>query len=205
MLKQYSLRLAMSLSLIAVCVTASDAQILTRRVGEMTESTVFLEVGEAAWKAFRPLVAPVDSGGVCRSLDGAPDPLPRYIVAFPTSAAALMEVYLWVNSDGTLQKSQELRFSSPNTPWSGALAPAVRDSISRAREQQQNRTVIFLDFVSGISSVSNRAQGSPGGGVQGATAAVDSMSLLMQPGDRARRALRLCTAAQPAGDDERLR
>ena len=143
-----------------------------------------LRTGAAALAAFRPAVAPVDSGGECL-VRAEQRPGVRAISAYyPARRDARSVVTVTVDSAGTL-----LRYSERRGGVSFSLAGATTEeerAARRAEFQRQPTTTISLDLVTGTAIVSNDGGDSVGAAVRAPVDAVLESAALGRPAERAR-------------------
>lgn len=155
--------------------------------------------GPEALRRFRALVPAVDSGGACMDLAGAPAELPRFIVAYPDQRTSLLNVSLWVNANGELDRAQEVRVSSPVEPLSGTIPAEERARIFQERERRRDQTMLVLDFVSDEARVHNTRRGTVEGAVTGSVRDVLAIPEIGPVAERARRAMDLCRRTRSGG------
>ena len=148
--------------------------------------------GDSAVRAFRPAVAPVDSGGECRLTRTSGNGATIVSANFPSFAAAHTRISLAFDSAGKLVRFSEMRGGARPRLLPG-MTDAQRDSAMRAAEVSARSTSITFDYPMDQAVAANRGGGLPTQAVIGSVRAMENLAALGPPTTRLARARRLCS------------
>jgi hypothetical protein len=147
--------------------------------------------GEAAWHAFVPDVAPVDSGGECvvgRTGGSGATVVQAY---FPSRLGVRTQMTITFDSSGRLVRVSD-RWGVVRAPSTVGMTPAQRDSSLRAATFGPRTTQVSLDYAVDQAFVMNRGGGKPTDAITGPVRVIERLPRLGPPVARIERARRLC-------------
>jgi len=145
----------------------------------------------AALKAFKPAVAPSDSGGECSLNRSSGSGATTVVATFPGHVRPSMSVAMTFDSAGHLVRYSESRGLAGPISTLG-MTPKQRDSTLAAHIRSTRSTNITLDWPVDRGMVINRIPGEPTDAVMAAVREVESRPQLGPVSARIDRVRRLC-------------